>query len=83
MPSDLVLAPKFTPLRFFHAMDTYREHKQSNDLWTSGEAPWKDRVLTPPESDHSAQLALLQRNLTKAEATAPSNIESRPRQASQ
>src|SRR5262249_27600455 len=26
---------------FFFAMDTYREYKQLNDLWASGEAPWK------------------------------------------
>lgn len=26
---------------FFFAMDTYREYKQLNDLWDSGEAPWK------------------------------------------
>ncbi|MBV9765824.1 MAG: glucose-1-phosphate cytidylyltransferase, partial [Acidobacteriaceae bacterium] len=26
---------------FFHAMDTYREYQALNDLWKSGEAPWK------------------------------------------
>lgn len=26
---------------FFFAMDTYREYKALNDMWTSGEAPWK------------------------------------------
>jgi glucose-1-phosphate cytidylyltransferase len=26
---------------FFHAMDTYREYKFLNDLWDSGNAPWK------------------------------------------
>jgi glucose-1-phosphate cytidylyltransferase len=26
---------------FFFAMDTYREYKQLNDLWKSGQAPWK------------------------------------------
>jgi glucose-1-phosphate cytidylyltransferase len=26
---------------FFFAMDTYREYKVLNDLWSSGEAPWK------------------------------------------
>lgn len=26
---------------FFFAMDTYREFKYLNDLWNSGEAPWK------------------------------------------
>lgn len=26
---------------FFHAMDTYREYQVLNDLWKSGEAPWK------------------------------------------
>ena len=26
---------------FFFAMDTYREFKHLNDLWNSGEAPWK------------------------------------------
>jgi glucose-1-phosphate cytidylyltransferase len=26
---------------FFFAMDTYREYKALNDLWNSGEAPWK------------------------------------------
>jgi len=26
---------------FFFAMDTYREYKYLNDLWSSGQAPWK------------------------------------------
>lgn len=26
---------------FFYAMDTYREYKHLNELWTSGHAPWK------------------------------------------
>jgi NDP-sugar pyrophosphorylase family protein len=26
---------------FFQAMDTYREYRILNDLWKSGEAPWK------------------------------------------
>lgn len=26
---------------FFFAMDTYREHQQLNQLWDSGQAPWK------------------------------------------
>jgi glucose-1-phosphate cytidylyltransferase len=26
---------------FFYAMDTYREYKLLNDLWDSGQAPWK------------------------------------------
>jgi glucose-1-phosphate cytidylyltransferase len=26
---------------FFYAMDTYREYVHLNDLWASGEAPWK------------------------------------------
>lgn len=26
---------------FFFAMDTYREYQQLNDLWKSGQAPWK------------------------------------------
>jgi glucose-1-phosphate cytidylyltransferase len=26
---------------FFYAMDTYREYKALNDIWTSGKAPWK------------------------------------------
>src|SRR6476620_3206568 len=26
---------------FFFAMDTYREYKALNDLWASGQAPWK------------------------------------------
>jgi glucose-1-phosphate cytidylyltransferase len=26
---------------FFYAMDTYREYKHLNDLWNSGQAPWK------------------------------------------
>ena len=26
---------------FFFAMDTYREYKLLNDLWTTGKAPWK------------------------------------------
>jgi glucose-1-phosphate cytidylyltransferase len=26
---------------YFFAMDTYREHEHLNQLWSSGEAPWK------------------------------------------
>jgi glucose-1-phosphate cytidylyltransferase len=26
---------------FFQAMDTYRENQLLNDLWNSGDAPWK------------------------------------------
>jgi glucose-1-phosphate cytidylyltransferase len=26
---------------FFYAMDTYREYQHLNELWASGEAPWK------------------------------------------
>ena len=26
---------------FFFAMDTYREFKHLNDLWSEGKAPWK------------------------------------------
>ena len=26
---------------FFYAMDTYREYLLLNELWNSGEAPWK------------------------------------------
>jgi len=26
---------------FFYAMDTFREYQFLNDLWKSGEAPWK------------------------------------------
>ena len=26
---------------FFQAMDTYREYQALNDLWKSGDAPWK------------------------------------------
>ena len=26
---------------FFYAMDTYREYQALNELWDSGEAPWK------------------------------------------
>jgi glucose-1-phosphate cytidylyltransferase len=26
---------------FFYAMDTYREYKALNDMWTAGEAPWR------------------------------------------
>jgi glucose-1-phosphate cytidylyltransferase len=26
---------------FFYAMDTYREYKHLNELWASGQAPWK------------------------------------------
>lgn len=29
---------------FFYAMDTYREYQVLNDLWKSGEAPWKKWV---------------------------------------
>jgi hypothetical protein len=29
-------------------MDTYREYKYLNDLWNSGEAPWRKRVLAEP-----------------------------------
>jgi glucose-1-phosphate cytidylyltransferase len=27
---------------FFFAMDTYREYKELNDIWSSGHAPWKN-----------------------------------------
>ncbi len=30
---------------FFYSMDTFREYKYLNDLWNSGEAPWRNRVL--------------------------------------
>lgn len=26
---------------FFYAMDTYREYKELNELWSTGQAPWK------------------------------------------
>jgi glucose-1-phosphate cytidylyltransferase len=26
---------------FFYAMDTYREYQYLNELWASGQAPWK------------------------------------------
>ena len=26
---------------FFYAMDTYREYQHLNELWGSGEAPWR------------------------------------------
>jgi glucose-1-phosphate cytidylyltransferase len=26
---------------FFFAMDTFREYKYLNDLWSEGKAPWK------------------------------------------
>jgi glucose-1-phosphate cytidylyltransferase len=55
---------------FFQAMDTYREYKQLNDLWASSEAPWKDRVLTQPQSaDHRAQLLHLQERLQTEEVS--------------
>ncbi|HTB14890.1 MAG TPA: glucose-1-phosphate cytidylyltransferase [Bryobacteraceae bacterium] len=32
---------------FFQAMDTYREYKQLNEIWSSGQAPWKNLVEEP------------------------------------
>jgi glucose-1-phosphate cytidylyltransferase len=26
---------------FFYAMDTYREYQHLNELWASGQTPWK------------------------------------------
>ena len=26
---------------FFYAMDTFREYQVLNELWSSGQAPWK------------------------------------------
>jgi glucose-1-phosphate cytidylyltransferase len=46
---------------FFQAMDTYREYKQLNEIWASGEAPWKNHVLEPPAI--SADLSRLKAKL--------------------
>ncbi len=34
---------------FFYAMDTYREYQALNELWNSGQAPWKVWTQTPNE----------------------------------
>jgi glucose-1-phosphate cytidylyltransferase len=49
---------------FFQAMDTYREYKQLNEMWASGEAPWKNQVLEPPA--FSADLSRLKAELDKS-----------------
>jgi glucose-1-phosphate cytidylyltransferase len=55
---------------FFQAMDTYREYKQLNEIWASGEAPWKNKVLEPPA--FSADLSRLKAELDKSsQATDP------------
>lgn len=46
---------------FFQAMDTYREYKLLNDLWSSGEAPWQ------PPADFSADLSRLKQELDQSE----------------
>lgn len=50
---------------FFQAMDTYREYKQLNEIWASGEAPWKNHVLEPPA--FFADLSRLQAELKKSD----------------
>jgi glucose-1-phosphate cytidylyltransferase len=49
---------------FFQAMDTYREYKQLNDLWVSGQAPWRSYVLESPAL--SGDLSRLEAALTKS-----------------
>jgi glucose-1-phosphate cytidylyltransferase len=46
---------------FFQAMDTYREYKQLNEMWASGEAPWTRRDVESPS--FSADLSRLQAEL--------------------
>ena len=53
---------------FFQAMDTFREFRQLNELWDSGEAPWKDRVIASPLSDSSDQLLRLSASTSEEEA---------------
>jgi glucose-1-phosphate cytidylyltransferase len=48
---------------FFQAMDTYREYKQLNELWASGSAPWKNRVLNPQAWGQTEQLLRLNQSL--------------------
>ncbi|HML18810.1 MAG TPA: glucose-1-phosphate cytidylyltransferase [Bryobacteraceae bacterium] len=50
---------------FFQAMDTYREYKQLNDLWASGQAPWRNRVES---SGFSRQLSRLSEELRREDA---------------
>jgi glucose-1-phosphate cytidylyltransferase len=57
---------------FFQAMDTYREYKQLNEIWDSGQAPWLSGVLEP--ASFSKDLVNLQNELKTAESTADSVI---------
>jgi NDP-sugar pyrophosphorylase family protein len=59
---------------FFQAMDTYREYKQLNDLWASGAAPWKDRVLNPQGSEATEQLLRLKNSLQEASTETPTLV---------
>jgi glucose-1-phosphate cytidylyltransferase len=59
---------------FFQAMDTYREYKQLNDLWASGAAPWKDRVLNPRVSEATEQLLRLKNSLEAASTETPTLV---------
>lgn len=43
---------------FFQAMDTYREYKQLNELWDSGEAPWQQHLFA--STSFSADLSHLE-----------------------
>ncbi len=51
---------------FFQAMDTYREYKQLNELWASGQAPWRSHVQDPVHD-----LARLHEELSRAAEPVP------------
>jgi glucose-1-phosphate cytidylyltransferase len=51
---------------FFQAMDTYREYKQLNELWASGQAPWRSHV-----QDHVQDLTRLHEELSRAADPVP------------
>jgi len=52
---------------FFQAMDTFREYQQLNEMWSSGEAPWKAFVTGKPEGDAGRQLLSLRAYLEQAQ----------------
>jgi glucose-1-phosphate cytidylyltransferase len=52
---------------FFQAMDTYREYKQLNEIWASGQAPW---------NDHSTDLSRLQQSLNDLKLPSEVVVES-------
>jgi glucose-1-phosphate cytidylyltransferase len=51
---------------FFQAMDTYREYKQLNEMWLTGNAPWKTYGMEPPLS---ADLSRLLEELKRSDRT--------------